>query len=50
MCFSIVQLLSQQYIFIGDAYCYGLKHVSPKLYLEALTPNVTIFGERVFRR
>lgn len=30
--------------------CYGLNCISPKFYVEALTPNVTTFRDRAFRR
>ena len=29
--------------------CYGLNHVPPNSYVEVLIPNVTVFGDRVFR-
>lgn len=29
--------------------CYGLNSVAPNSYLEALTPNVTVFEDRTFK-
>lgn len=37
--------------FITKGYCFGLKCSFPKSnsYVEALTPNVSIFGERAYQ-
>lgn len=49
--FLNVTLTSKVKISLGNqVQCCGLNYVPLNSYVKALSPNVTIFGERVFRR
>ena len=44
-----IQISFQDPAFNSFWYCCGLNCVPQNLYAEVLTPNVIVFGERIFR-
>ena len=44
----VIQILFKKNLKISEGDCYGLDCVLQNLYVDALIPNVTVFGHRAF--